>query len=292
MDLDFALELSTRIAKKVKPFLGRTDSSKIVSLSRGLRRTKLDAEAAKVTRSFIRRSGVSCHLVSEEWGHLSFGRKPKQYLVVDEFDGTLNATRGIPFSAVSIAVSDTAHLEDVHTSVIYDVFRNVMYHAEKGKGAYRDGKKIRTLQRTDLRDCIMSIKVAESTKEIVGRLIPLLLLTDHPRDFGAAALELAFLASGQMDAIVDLRGRTRVIDVAGGFLLLKEAGGELRIHNASSVRLRSNEHIMYIAASGHNVMSQLVQIVENSPERHETDRPRTQGVRRRPHGEEAYRATL
>jgi len=262
MDLDFALELSTRIAKKVKPFLGKRDSSRIVILSRGLRTTKLDAEAAKVTRSFIRRARISCHLISEEWGHVFFGPKPKQYLVVDEFDGTLNATRGIPFSAVSVAISDTPHLEDVHTSVIYDVFRDVIYHAEKGKGAYRDGKKIRTLQRTNLSNCIMSIKVAESTEENVRRLIPLLLVADHPRDFGAAALELALLASGQMDAIADLRGRTRVTDIAGGFLLLKEAGGELRIRNASSVRLRPNEHITFIATSGRDVMNQLLQILE------------------------------
>jgi len=89
-----------------------------------------------------------------------------------------------------------------------------------------------------------------------------LLVADHPRDFGAAALELALLASGQMDAIADLRGRTRVTDIAGGFLLLKEAGGELRIRNASSVRLRPNEHITFIATSGRDVMNQLLQILE------------------------------
>ncbi len=261
MDLDFALELTARIAKEVKPLLGRRDSMDFVPLGNDLRKMRLDAEAAKATRSLIEESGESCHLVSEEWGHLSFGADPKTYLIVDEFDGTLNGTRGIPFAAVSIAISRTSHLQDIHTSLVYDIFRDVTYHAVRGKGAHRNGIKVRTSDRMNLHDCIMSIKVAASTKECLDRLAPLLVTADHGRDFGAAALELAMLASGQLDAMIDLRGRTRVTDVAAGFMLLKEAGGELHILNATDVNLRPGERVSFVAASGREVLNQLLRIV-------------------------------
>jgi myo-inositol-1(or 4)-monophosphatase len=224
---------------------------------------RLDAEAAKAVRSGLEESDISCHLISEEWGCLDFGKDPKSYLIVDEFDGTFNGTHGIPFCAVSIAISDNPRLKDVHTGVVIDIFQDVTYYAVKNQGAYRDGRRIRAFQRRNLDDCIISIKMASSPRETIDRVARLLLKTSHGRDFGAAALELSLIASGQLDAIVDIRAKTRVTDVAAGFLILKEAGGEFRIldEGLESAPLKSDERHSFVAASGPQILDQFVNLI-------------------------------
>jgi len=262
-DLDFALRLAARVTRRVKPLLGKRKSSDCISFGPNQRRMRLDAEAAKAVRSELEESEISCHLISEEWGRLDFGKDPKSYLIVDEFDGTFNGSRGIPFSAVSIAISEKPRLEDVHTGVVVDIFQNVTYHAVKGGGAYREARRIRTFERRNLTDCIMSIKMAASPKEAIHTVGHLLLEASHGRDFGAAALELSLIASGQLDAIVDIRAKTRVTDVAAGFLLVKEAGGEFQILNESleNAHLRTYERLSFVAASGPQLLDQVLNLI-------------------------------
>ena len=262
-DLDFALRLAARITRTVRPLLGKRRSSDRISLGADPRKMRLDAEAAKAVRSELEESKMSCHLISEEWGCLDFGKDPKSYLIVDEFDGTFNGTRGIPFSAVSIAISENPSLKDVHTGVVMDIFQNVTYYAVKKEGAYRDGRRIRALQRGNLDDCIISIKMAASPKETVDKIARLLLEASHGRDFGAAALELSLIASGQLDAMVDIRAKARVTDVAAGFLLVKEAGGEFQIldERLENAYLKSYKKLSFVAASGPQILDQLLNLI-------------------------------
>jgi len=262
-NLDFALRLAARITRTVRPLLGKRRSSDRISLGDDPRKMRLDAEAAKAVRSELEESDISCHLISEEWGRLDFGKDPKSYLIVDEFDGTFNGIRGIPFSAVSIAISEKPRLKDVHTGVVIDIFQDVTYYAVKNRGAYRDGRRIRALQRRSLDDCIVSIKMASSPRETIDRVSRLLLKTSHGRDFGAAALELSLIASGQLDAMVDIRAKARVTDVAAGFLLVEEAGGKFRILNESlkGAPLKYDERLSFVAASGPQILDQVVNLI-------------------------------
>jgi myo-inositol-1(or 4)-monophosphatase len=263
-DLDLALRLAARITRTVRPLLGKRRSSDRISFGDDPRKMRLDAEAAKAVRSGLKESDISCHLISEEWGCLDFGRDPRSYLIVDEFDGTFNGTRGIPFSAVSIAISEEPRLKDVHIGVVVDMFQDVTYYAVKNRGAYRDGRRIRAFQRRHFDDCIMSIKMASSPRETIERVERLLLKTSHGRDFGAAALELSLIASGQLDAVVDTRRKTRVTDIAAGFLLVKEAGGKFQLLNESlrDVPLKPDERLSFVAASGPQVMNRVVNLIE------------------------------
>ena len=88
-------------------------------------------------------------------------------------------------------------------------------------------------------------------KTAVSNIAQLLLKASHERNFGAVALELALLASGQLDEVVDIRGKLRVMDVAAGFLLVKEAGGYVRIVNDSTrpVCLDPDERVSFVAAA-------------------------------------------
>ena len=84
-------------------------------------------------------------LISEESGIKKFGATPEEcYVTVDPIDGTTNLMHGLPFYASSIAVSNKPELADVYAGMVVDLFHDVTYTAFKGKGAFRNGKKIET----------------------------------------------------------------------------------------------------------------------------------------------------
>jgi myo-inositol-1(or 4)-monophosphatase len=151
----------------------------------------------------------------------------------------------------------------VHTGVVVDIFQNVTYYAVKRHGAFRDGRRIRAFERENLDDCIISIKMATSSKAAIDMVRRLLLEASHGRDFGAAALELSLVASGQLDAMVDIRAKTRVTDIAAGFLLVKEAGGEFRIldERLENAQLKSHKRLPFVAASGPQILDQLLNLI-------------------------------
>jgi myo-inositol-1(or 4)-monophosphatase len=107
--------------------------------------------------------------------------------------------------------------------------------------------------------------MASSPRETIDRVGRLILKTSHGRDFGAAALELSLIASGQLDALVDTRTETRVTDVAAGFLLVNEAGGKFRILNESlkDPPLKPDERLSFVAASGPQILDQVVNLIES-----------------------------
>ena len=144
--------------------------------------------------------------------------------VVDPLDGTTNFLHGIPHFAVSIAVERAG---EVISGLIFDPIRDDVYWAERGAGAYVGNRRLRVSAREEL------------AASVIATGIPFLGRGDHPhylatlatvmaqvagiRRFGAAALDLAYLAAGRFDGFWEY-GLSRW-DVAAGIILVREAGG-------------------------------------------------------------------
>ncbi len=191
--------------------------------------TKIDLVAEQAVIETVRSSGMNPTIIGEECGMLRpAGREGKQtgYLIMDGVDGTTNAGRGIPFFCCSLAYATDFKLSSVIDSAIIDLVSGDLYYASKGHGAFLNGKRI-SVKHNVGRDLVVGMNISAAGQEAIRRVMPLMLKAGHIRNFGANALELCLFARGLMDAYVDFRGKIRATDMAGAYLIVKEAGGLL-----------------------------------------------------------------
>ncbi len=159
--------------------------------------------------------------------------------VVDPLDGTVNYAYGIPHFAVSIALqrrssdSGLASILGGYESVVgvvYDPMRDEMFTAEKGNGASLNGQRLRVSQRARLDEAVITVGFAKSAETIelgLGRLQRLIRRVRKVRTMGSAALDIAYVASGRLDAYLEFK--IRLWDIAAGILLVAEAGGSIHL---------------------------------------------------------------
>jgi myo-inositol-1(or 4)-monophosphatase len=154
------------------------------------------------------------------------GRSTQFCWYVDPLDGTSNFDHGYPFCCTSIAV---AQGENVLVGVVYDPIADELFHAEKGKGAYLNKKRIRVSKISDLKKAFMGTGFPyDRTERADQYMIAFKNFVKYAlgvRRDGAAALDLAYAAMGRFDGFWELK--LHAWDVAAGTLLIQEAGGKL-----------------------------------------------------------------
>jgi len=161
--------------------------------------------------------------VMEERGEIE-GADNSNRWIVDPLDGTTNFLHGLPHFAISIALERD---RQPYAGVVYNPVTDELFWAEKGEGAYLNDRRIRVSSRRDLSECLFACGLpfagrqgrADALAE-TGRVLE---KTAGVRRFGAAALDLAFVAAGRYDAYWE-RGLNSW-DVAAGAIIVREAGG-------------------------------------------------------------------
>ena len=144
--------------------------------------------------------------------------------VVDPIDGTVNYFFGMPHAAVSIALQ---HHEQSVVGVIYDPFTDELWTTIRGGPAQLNGKTIRVSNRARVEEAVIAMGFSKSKENLAKSLPHLIRISRRARKIrilGSAALELAYVASGRLDAYVERR--INLWDVAAGGLLVENAGGE------------------------------------------------------------------
>lgn len=249
-------EAAEEVRARVMPLLG----GRVLPISGDrLPRLKalLDAEAERAVEEVLERRGVRAHIVSEE-AELQLGGGSETRIVVDPVDGTNNLSRGFPLAAVSIAVSETPLFGGVVAGLVMNLFTGEAFWAERGAGARWDGRPIFPSGITSLEDALLSVDVSKvgDVKTLEG----LLRRGRHLRQLGSAALSLSLIAAGVLDAYVDLRGLIRVVDVAAGLFILREAGGEIHVLGESlgEVELERDRRLSLIASANPPLMEEIL----------------------------------
>lgn len=144
--------------------------------------------------------------------------------VVDPIDGTVNYAFGMPHACVSIALQ---HREQSVVGVIYDPFTDELWTVIRGGPTRLNGRTVHVSDRAQLGEAIIAIgfsKSKENLENSMPHLIRLARRAKKIRIMGSAALELAYVATGRLDAYVERR--INLWDVAAGGLLVEMAGGE------------------------------------------------------------------
>ena len=183
--------------------------------------TEIDRMAEKLIVTMIRNAFPSHQIVAEEGG---LEKKESDYIwYVDPLDGTTNYAHGYPHYSVSIALQ---HREEIVRGFVLDPIRDELFSAAEGRGAFLNGKKIRTSAAATLEECLLAtgfpyeLDRRPHALSLVGRVLG---RVQGVRRDGSAALNLAYTAAGRLDGYWETT--LKPWDCAAGFLLVTEAGG-------------------------------------------------------------------
>jgi len=247
-------ECSQKMKKEAFKFFGSPEAAISFAVGAGGDNSKrIDLVAEKALIDCLNKHGVSCTLVSEEAGTIKIGSEPSEYYVTtDPVDGTTNAVRGLPFSANVIAVSKGSWLKDVETAVVSDIVHEITYTAQKNRGAFKNGERIKPSITVDVEDAVIGVDLNTfRIKELGTKLEGLFKVGKHFRHFGANAQEICYVADGSTDAFIDIRGKLRVTDIVASYLILREAGGIILTPEGEELNLplAASQRLSFIAAS-------------------------------------------
>jgi myo-inositol-1(or 4)-monophosphatase len=197
----------------------------------GDRTLEIDAEAEDAVFAQLERlhaEGARFTAVSEERGEVAFG-DPRVIVVIDPIDGSVNAKRGLPHTAISIAVADGPTMADVVFGYVYDFGPDEEWVAWRGRGATLDGEPLpRDLPERRTADGRLELLGFESADPRWVRVCAdeLADAAYRLRAIGTIAVALCQVAAARFDGMVTLRN-CRAVDVAAAQLIVREAGGQV-----------------------------------------------------------------
>lgn len=183
--------------------------------------SNIDHKAEMIIRDVIHQAYPSHSILGEEGG-AEQNEDADTWWVIDPIDGTQNFIKGLPFFCVSIAIKEQGKLSH---AVIYDPMRQELFTASRGKGAFLDNR-IRISDKRGLDGALIATGFparAEAWQKTQPTLNTLFKQIADIRCLGSAALSLAYVACGRLDAYWE--ADLKEWDIAAGCLLVKEAGG-------------------------------------------------------------------
>jgi myo-inositol-1(or 4)-monophosphatase len=188
--------------------------------------SRADMEAERILREELMGARPTYGWLAEESDEAE-GQDPTRRWIVDPLDGTTNFLHGLPHWAISIALE---HKGQIVSGVVFDPAKDEMFYAEKGSGAWlNDSKRLRVSGRSRMIEAVFATGVPFAAKRTLpatlkdlARLMP---ECAGVRRFGAAALDLAYVAAGRYDGYWERE--LKLWDIAAGSLIVREAGGLL-----------------------------------------------------------------
>lgn len=185
--------------------------------------SQADLKAEKIVRDELMKARPTYGFLGEEGGE-EIGTDGAHRWIVDPLDGTTNFLHGIPQFAVSIALERNG---EIVAGVIFNPATDELFTAERGGGAFLNDRRLRVAARRALSDCVIGCGVPHLGRSNHGKfLVELRHVMGEVagmRRFGAAALDLAYVAAGRLDGFWE--ADLSPWDVAAGLVLIREAGG-------------------------------------------------------------------
>jgi myo-inositol-1(or 4)-monophosphatase len=185
--------------------------------------TAADRRAEEMLREDLEHARPGYGFLGEEGGAREGSDKTHRW-IVDPVDGTLNFLHGIPHFAISIALERDG---TIIAGVVYNPANDELFTAERGKGAFLNDQRLRVAARRRLADAVVGCALPHPSRGDVeltrGEHLAVQDKVAGMRRFGAAALDLAWVAAGRLDAYWE-RGLSPW-DMAAGIALVREAGG-------------------------------------------------------------------
>jgi myo-inositol-1(or 4)-monophosphatase len=222
--------------------------------------TAADQRAEEILREELEHARPGYGFLGEEGGAREGSDKTHRW-IVDPLDGTLNFLHGIPHFAISIGLEREGTMV---AGLVYNPVTDELFTAERGKGAFLNDQRLRVAARKRLGDAVVACALPHPSRGDVE-----LTRKEHSavqdrvaglRRFGAAALDLAWVAAGRVDAYWE-----RALspwDMAAGIALVREAGGFVTDLDGRDDMIKTGG----ILAANEEIHRQMLRALKNAPE--------------------------
>ncbi len=182
-----------------------------------------DRRAEELIFEELKKARPDYGFLMEESGAVE-GKDNNYRWIIDPLDGTTNFLHGIPHWCISIGLE---HKGEIVAGLIHDPVKDEIFHAEKGKGAFVSRRRLRVSGRNDFMMATIATGAPRRSKQKIDQFTAeykaMLNVTPGLRRFGAAALDLAYVAAGRVEGFWERD--LKPWDVAAGIIIVKEAGG-------------------------------------------------------------------
>ena len=217
------LEVAVSAAKKAgKILLGRMGKTRVSEIKgKADMSTDADIESEKAIIGFIESAFPKHSIIGEETGKKDKGSESTW--IIDPLDGTKNYFKRIPIFSVSIAL---AREKEIVLGVVFDPVAKMLYHAERGKGCFLNGERIRVSKTRSLDRATVFFDSGNLGKANPESLRKMGEKIYRVRNFGVGSLALCYLAQGAYDAYVG-NPNVKIMDIAAGTLIAGEAGAKV-----------------------------------------------------------------
>jgi myo-inositol-1(or 4)-monophosphatase len=216
-------DAAMKAAKGLRRDLGEVENLQVSMKGPGDFVSAADKRAENVIREVLTKARPTYGLVMEESGVVE-GTDGAHRWHIDPLDGTKNFLHGFPHFAVSIGLERDGQFV---AGVVYDVAKDEMFVAEKGKGAFVNNRRMRVAGRREFSHALIGCGIPHPGRpggaQFIKELGVVMTRAAGLRRTGSAALDMAWVAAGRMDAYWERHLSSW--DIAAGLVLMREAGG-------------------------------------------------------------------
>jgi len=245
------MEKAARTAgKKLIRDFGELEKLQVSSKTLGNFVTNADVRTEKILKESLEYHYPNYGFIMEEEGNVT-GKDKDNTFVIDPIDGTSNFIHGIPHFCIAIAKLSNDTISD---GIIFNPITNEFYWASKGKGSWLNNQRLRVSNRKKLEECVVGASSIEKDLNSIHKLNFLKKNSVSFRNMGSAALDLAYVASGKLDAFWGYN--LNLWDIAAGIILVLEAGGTVTTSNFDKWDISSRD----ILASNSFIHSKVLKI--------------------------------
>jgi myo-inositol-1(or 4)-monophosphatase len=238
--LDQALVVVEEAAVFIRSQAGKVNAADIITKSKNSLVSYVDQTAEEILVSGLGKALPEAGFITEEE---TVEQKTSAYTwIIDPLDGTTNFLQQIPFYAVSVGL---VHNGIILLGIVSDVENKEIFYAWKGGGAWCNGKKIHVSQRSEMEEAIVATGFPYASRGNLPKLSAAFdFFLNHAsgiRRLGSAAIDLAYVACGRFDVYYETT--LNAWDIAGGIILVEEAGGKATDFKGEGHMLKNGEVI-------------------------------------------------
>lgn len=215
--------------------------------------TNIDRETEQFFIEKIRSTYPEHQILGEEGFGDKIDKLDGTVWIIDPIDGTMNFVHQQRNFAISVAVY---HDGVGRIGLIYDVVHDELYHAKAGEGAYLDDVKLPKLEEVAVEQAVIGLNatwITENKRIDPSILAPLVRRVRGTRSYGSAALEMAYVTTGRIDAYITLR--LSPWDFAAGLILVNEVGGKVTTLQGEELNLLGQNSVFVCKPGLHEAIS-------------------------------------
>jgi myo-inositol-1(or 4)-monophosphatase len=223
--------------------------------------TEIDLEIERGFRAMIAERFPDHEVLGEEFGRADDqSRVPHLCWVFDPIDGTTNYAHGLPIFCSSLALEVDG--EPV-VAAVYDPSRKELFTAERGQGAWLNGRPLRVSAAASLIDSLLvtgfHYDVQKDPGEVMELFAAFISRARAVRRLGSAALDLCYVGAGRFDGFWEKK--LQPWDVAAGALIVKEAGGQVTAMSGAPYRSREGS----VLATNGRIHEEMLRTIRSGP---------------------------